>query len=476
MNKTELREIINNGENSGVEFKRDTEEPRKLAKELVAFANLKGGRVLLGVEKDRTVFGLTRFDPGTGTGDRPRSYDKLEEWVMNACRDKIRPEIIPYFEVIRDIEPGLDVAVVEVERGWSVHHVWHEQHRTYYIRVGTLSREASPEELERLFQRRGAFRLEIRPVSGSSIDDLDQRRLSEYFARIRSQAIPAEEPPPEWRERTEAESRREERELAEAESRREDESRWRKIFDLRLLEWREEQRQAWESLLVNTELLDGGKRHPATVAGLLLFGKNPKRHLPQSGIDAVAYEGIEKDYAARERASLRGPMVVLRAADGSTVETGLVEQAVEFVRRNTRVDAKLMDGARREERWTYPEAAVREAVVNALVHRDYLLSSTDIELSLYSDRLEILSPGRLPNGITTERMRIGCRAARNQLLKDTMRDYGYLEHMGMGVPRKIFKSMLESNGTEPKLVEEGESFLVRLWKDPRPDFGQANSG
>ena len=114
------------------------------------------------------------------------------------------------------------------------------------------------------------------------------------------------------------------------------------------------------------------------------------------------------------------------------------------------------------------EEAVREAVVNALVHRDYLLSGTDIELSVYSDRLEIISPGRLLNGITTERMRIGCRAARNQLLKDTMRDYGYLEHMGMGVPRKILKSMHESNGTEPDLIEDGERFLVRLWKEPKP--------
>ncbi len=375
---------------------------------------------------------------------------------MQACRDKIRPEIIPYFEVIRDVEPGLDVAVVEIERGWSAHHLWHNQHRTYYIRVGSLSREASPEELERLFQQRGAFRLEIRPVSGSSIDDLDRRRLSDYFGRVRSQSIPSDEPPAEWRER------------AEAESRREDKSRWREIFDLRLREWREEQRRVLESLLVNTELLDSGERHPATVAGLLLFGKNPKRYLPQSGIDAAAYDGPEKDYAARERTSLRGPMVALRAADATTVETGLVEEAVEFVRRNTTVNAKLVDGARREERWDYPEEAVREAVVNALVHRDYLLSGTDIELSVYSDRLEIISPGRLPNGITTERMRIGCRGARNQLLKDTMRDYGYLEHMGMGVPRKILKSMRESNGTEPDLIEEGERFLVRLWKEPKP--------
>lgn len=99
-----------------------------------------------------------------------------------------------------------------------------------------------------------------------------------------------------------------------------------------------------------------------------------------------------------------------------------------------------------------------------MVHRDYLLSGTDIELSLYEDRLEIVSPGRLPNGITLARMRVGCRASRNPMLKDTMRDYGYLEHMGMGVPRKIIKLTVEQNGREPDLEEEGERFVVRLWR------------
>ena len=98
--RTELLELINNGENSGVEFKRDVIDNRALAKELVAFSNLSGGAVLLGVEDDGKVSGITR--------------DKLEEWVMTACRDKIRPAIIPFFEIIRDIEPGKDVAVVRV--------------------------------------------------------------------------------------------------------------------------------------------------------------------------------------------------------------------------------------------------------------------------------------------------------------------------------------------------------------------------
>ena len=80
------------------------------------------------------------------------------------------------------------------------------------------------------------------------------------------------------------------------------------------------------------------------------------------------------------------------------------------------------------------------------------------------NRPEIIFPGRLPNGITPERMRVGCRAARNQLLKDTMRDYGYLENMGLGIPRKIIPGMRKHNGTEPELIADGEQFTLRLFR------------
>jgi ATP-dependent DNA helicase RecG len=61
-------------------------------------------------------------------------------------------------------------------------------------------------------------------------------------------------------------------------------------------------------------------------------------------------------------------------------------------------------------------------------------------------------------------MKAGCRAARNQLIKDVMKDYGYLEHMSMGLPRKIIKGMIEHNGKEPDLEAQDEQFLLRLWK------------
>jgi len=320
---------------------------------------------------------------------------------------------------VRDLEPGKDVVIVRVDRGWDVHHLWHNNHRTYYVRVGTQSREASSEELQRLFQQRGTLRLEIRSVSGSSINDLDRRRLEDYFQRIRQQQTP----------------------LA-------DDS------------------MGWQNLLVNTEFLaedSDSDPAPATVAGILLFGNTPNRFLPHAGIDAVTYPGTEKDYTAKERASIRGPMLPLHGVHG-LVENGMVEQALEFIRRNTGVEFHITSGGRREEKWQYPVEVLREAVVNALVHRDYLLSSTNIEISIYNDRLEVVSPGRLPNGITPERMKSGCRAARNQLLKDVMRDYGYLEHMGMGIPRKVVKGMMEHNGKMPDLVEDEERFTIRLWK------------
>jgi ATP-dependent DNA helicase RecG len=168
---TDLLEIITNGENSGVEFKRDVLQNYDLAKELVAFSNLRGGIVLLGVEDDGSISGVTRAD--------------LEEWVMTTCRDKIRPAIIPFFEVAREVEPGKDVAIVRVTARFDVHSLWHNNSNRYYIRVGTQSREATQEELARLFQQRGSIRAELRPVSGATLADLDLRRLRDYFTRIR---------------------------------------------------------------------------------------------------------------------------------------------------------------------------------------------------------------------------------------------------------------------------------------------------
>ena len=198
----------------------------------------------------------------------------------------------------------------------------------------------------------------------------------------------------------------------------------------------------------------------------------------------MAYSGTKKDYDAKARAALRGPAVSLFPAPpddpgqslypllprtfseaGTAVEAGVMEQALDFVRRNIEVTAWIENGGRRLERWDYPLEAVREALANAVAHRDYTITVTDIELSIYTDRIEIISPGRLPNTVTVDKMRAGYRASRNELIKEVLRDYRYIEATGLGVPRRIINGMRTHNGTEPDLIEEDDRFLVRLWKE-----------
>jgi ATP-dependent DNA helicase RecG len=425
MNRTELEERIRNGENSGVEFKRDDVQPERLAKEMAALLNLEGGHILLGVDDDRTVSGLTR------------SPKQAEEWVMEVARAHLRPAAIPFWETI-EWHDGKVVGVISLpadapdkpykaKRGSA----WVTQ-----MRVGTTTRDATDAEEARLYMQSGPLQYDRKPVPGATFEDLDLRRLANYFRDLRRQATPADS-----------------------------------------------DRESWIRLLVNTELMAEDRDHSMPSAGgLLLFGSNPNRFLPQAGVTAVAYSGTEKDYDAKARATLRGPVVSLFPAPSmgavqsysprtfsdptTAVEAGLIEQALDFVRRNTEVKASIDDGGRRMERWDYPLEAVREAVVNAIAHRDYTISVVDIELSIYADRLEVFSPGRLPNTVTVEKMRAGYRASRNELIKEVLRDYGYIEATGLGVPRKIVEGMRAHNGTESDLIEEDDRFLVRLWKEP----------
>ncbi len=407
MNRTELAELIHNGENSGVEFKRDDVRPERIAKEVAALLNLRGGFILLGVEDDGAVSGLAR------------SAKVAEEWVMEICRSHLQPAVIPFWETI-EWRPGVVVGILalsadapdkpyKAKRGPA----WVTQ-----VRVGTTTREATREEEQRLYQQSGGLQYGLKPVPGTTIDAFDTRRLRDYLERILGEDS-----------------------LDETD-----------VIGL-------------ERLLANLDLMSNvdGRRVPA-VDGILLFGRSPKRYLPQSGIRALCYPGQNPDYAVLADENLAGPIVGLFRQDGELEESGLIEQALNFVRRNTTPTAKLVEG-RRVDRWSYPEVALREAIANALVHRDYSILGTDITLTIFSDRLEIQSPGRLPNTVTVAGMKAGLRYARNQTLVNILRDYGYVDFRGMGIRNKLIPAMHKHNDTEPDLIEEEARFTVRLWKE-----------
>ncbi len=404
MTRAKLHRLISGGEDSTLEFKRDDVANYKLAKEIVAFLNFEGGTVLLGVEDDGSICGATR--------------ESLQEWVGNLCRDKIEPPITPSLSWVRDAGPGCDVLAVHVAPGPDKPYARIHRGKTYYIRVGDTSREASREELERMFQASRRLHYGLKPVPGADLDAFDGRRIRDYFGRVRGGTQPERD-------------------------------------DI----------VGWETLLKNTKLMTvAAGFYTATIDGILLFGREPDHFLPQSGIRAIHHCGTEPDYATRADALLRGPMVPLGTPSSGIRQRGLVEQAWDFVRQNGRPEARLEEG-RRVVRWDYPEDVVREALINALVHRDYSIAGVEVTLAIYSDRMEIVSPGRLPNTVTVEEMKAGVRYARNQTLVNVMRDYGYVEAFGMGISKKMIPGMLAHNGTEPELLEGRHRFTVRLWRE-----------
>ncbi|MBW2239713.1 MAG: putative DNA binding domain-containing protein [Deltaproteobacteria bacterium] len=195
----------------------------------------------------------------------------------------------------------------------------------------------------------------------------------------------------------------------------------------------------WLRLLLDNQILSEELGDVnCTLAGLILFGKKDrvKKLIPQSGITAVEYDTSDADVAGRFRREINGPLLSLRSDTGEIIEEGIIDQAVDFI---LRVKSK------------------------AVAHRDYTIGGTNIGLWLYPDRLEIDSPGNLPNTITIERMKSGARYHRNQMIVDYLRDMEYIEGSGRGVSRKIIRGMIEHNGKEPAFELRGEALRVTLY-------------
>lgn len=412
MLKQELQELIANGESSGLELKRDDVRPEQLAKEIVALANVQGGRILLGVEDDGVITGLRRMD--------------TQEWVLNVFRDKVHPQIIPFYEEVQ-LDDNRRVGVISVASGVSKPYVLrHNGREDIYVRMGSRSEMASREQQMRLFEAGGLLHAETLPVAGTSIDNLDLDRLDFYLRHI----IQDPEMP--------------------------------------------EDAAQWQQRLLGLGLMaeDGLGHHAASIAGLVAFGTQPRRALRQAGLRIMVFDGLDKTYAARLDSLIDGPLVARRKRSAGSavqhVDDGLIDKLASTLRPFISRDADEIDERmRRQTQWDYPWEAVREVAINALAHRDWT-RSVDIEISCYADRLEVISPGRLQNAMTIEKMVAGQRSPRNPILMDVLRDYGYVEARGMGVRTKVIPAMRAHNGTAPGFELSDDFLKVTLYRGARP--------
>ena len=189
-----------------------------------------------------------------------------------------------------------------------------------------------------------------------------------------------------------------------------------------------------------------------TVAGLLLFGKTPQVFLPQSGIIFVKFMGKE----ARGRDGLAG---YGRRVEIDGPLARMIERAWSLIREEMRVEA-VVSGLKRQEMPEYPSFAVREALVNAVCHRDYRLTGRKVEIRMYDDRLEVISPGGLPGYITLDNI-VEEHFSRNPRVVAGLFQWGYIEELGLGIDRMI-EEMLESGHTAPDFEAKPYSFTVRL--------------
>ncbi len=189
-----------------------------------------------------------------------------------------------------------------------------------------------------------------------------------------------------------------------------------------------------------------------TTSGILLFGKRPQEFLPQSGVVFVRFVGNQprgKDGQAGygRRAELEGPLA------------RLVEAAWNIAWEEMRVGAVVV-GLKREEQPEYPSFAVREALVNAIGHRDYRLSGRRVEIRMFEDRLEVISPGGLPGYITVDNI-VEEHFSRNPRLVAGLFQWGYIEELGLGIDRMI-EEMLQQGHPAPEFKATPYSFTVTL--------------
>ena len=192
-----------------------------------------------------------------------------------------------------------------------------------------------------------------------------------------------------------------------------------------------------------------------TVAAVLAFSRYPQANFPQLCITAVAVPGTDMGETDRDGARFLDN----RRITGSVPE--MLEDAVEFVRKNMRTKTIIGEDGRRADKDEYPIVAVREAILNALIHRDYsvLTENTPISIEMYRNRMEIISKGGLYGGGSIEQLGKGRPETRNPVLANIMELLKVSENRYSGIPT-IRREMRLADLPEPEFKTDRGMFSV----------------
>ena len=276
----------------------------------------------------------------------------------------------------------------------------------YYVRTSSGRRHASREELLRLFQSSESLFYDENPVRRSTPDDLDEGAADEMLEAIRDQGLDVSGVP----------------------------------RDRLLRNW---------GLVAAT-----GGQDRLTVAGLLVLGRTPQRFLPHACVSALRIPGRDVSIPPIDQKRIEGRLFDLLTDTLRFLDFHLLRR-------------HRIRGLEPEVVLEFPVECLREALVNAVAHRDYTIAGP-IRLLIYDDRVEVRAPGRLPNSVRLDQLRVGVHVLRNPTLYNLLLKRGLVTDAGSGIPRMI-RLLRERTGREPGLRIEGNEFVVVLPRsDPRP--------
>ncbi|MBI4775369.1 MAG: putative DNA binding domain-containing protein [Deltaproteobacteria bacterium] len=352
------------------------------------------------------------------TGIPLEHLDTVEDFVREVCTDSIKPGLAPVIErLFLPDATGTRVPIIKVEVPRSL--FVHQSPGGYLYRIGSAKRQMPPDYLARLFQQRSQTRFihfDEQTVAGSRLDELDPS-LCRRFAGLNQGGL-AEDLP----------------------------------------------------IKLGMARKDGDGVVRPTVAGVLMATPEPRRWLPNAFVQAVAYRGTTVSTG-------EDGIYQLDASDISGPLDKQITDTCAFVRKNMKVAAIKRQG--RTDLPEYDMTAIFEAVVNAVAHRDYSIHGSKIRLKMFADRLEIYSPGTIPNTMTIESLPYR-QSARNETLTSLLArcpvgggDWApHRSHMmdkrGEGVPIILERSR-QLSGREPqyRLIDDTELMLT-VWA-ARPD-------
>ncbi len=184
-----------------------------------------------------------------------------------------------------------------------------------------------------------------------------------------------------------------------------------------------------------------------TIGGILLFGSNRKRHFPDAIIRCARFEG-ESGSRFIDQLEIDDPL------------PEAVESILKFIRKHIRVGLEI-GSIHSTEHPQYPPKAIREAVINAIVHADYSIPGMNIRIAIYDDRIEITNPGTLPFGMSVETALSGVSKLRNRVIGRIFKELNLIEQWGTGITR-IIEECKSNQLLAPKFEELGSAFRVTL--------------